>query len=157
MKNKLTLVFIFSLFIVGNCFGQKKLESDKTQIENLIIKSFDEVFSELNKEKISNFYTEDFILLEHGTIWNKDSIAINFDQMKAKIAENKIVVKRVNKIDFIEVKISENSAWVAYHNHAVYENGEGKIYGEDNWLESAVAIRTKNGWRIQMLHSTSKK
>ncbi len=63
--------------------------------------------------------------------------------------------KRVNEFEFIEVKIKENSAWIAYHNTATFiKNGE--VVGGLQWLESATAIRTKNGWKLDMLHSTLK-
>ena len=157
MKNLIILTAIFNFLIVDNCFGQTQFGRDEKEVKNLILKSFDEIFSDRKKENIDKFYTDDFVLLEDGIVWNRDSIAINLDRMSSEIAEKKIVVRRVNKIDVIEVKIIENIAWLAYHNSAIYDNGEGKIYGEDKWLESAVAVRTKDGWKIQLLHSTPKK
>lgn len=157
MKKILFLTFIITTLSTGNCFAQKESSTDKEQIENLIRESFDAVFSNRDKNTIHKFFSEDFLLLEDGQIWNKDSISGNLDRMNAKIAADKITVNRINKINFISSKIEGKMAWVAYHNTAVYNDGKGKIYGEDHWLESVVAVRTKSGWKIQMLHSTLKK
>lgn len=47
-------------------------------------------------------------------------------------------------------------AWIAYKNQAVFsfdDKRTKKVY----WLESATAILTKNGWKLEMLHSTRMK
>lgn len=55
--------------------------------------------------------------------------------------------------EFIEVKIGNGMGWMAYQNHATWTL-EDKVVHKAHWLESATAIRTANGWRLQMLHST---
>ena len=42
-------------------------------------------------------------------------------------------------------------AWIAYKNHAVF-TVDSKIIRKAYWLESATAILTENGWKLQMLH-----
>jgi hypothetical protein len=44
--------------------------ADSTQIQNLIQKSFDVLFSSYDTTRIAEFYTSDFILLENGEVWN---------------------------------------------------------------------------------------
>jgi hypothetical protein len=150
MKN--TYVLLFFLFFTGICFGQKDREVEKQRIKNLITASFDEVFSELNAKKMDKFYTEDFLLLEDGSLWNRDSISNSFNQTLSATLKEKIIPKRINTIEFIDIKISGGMAWIVYKNYAVWKHET--IYGKAHWLESATAIKTKDGWKLQMLHST---
>jgi len=61
---------IFLTLILLNLvnFGHAQTKSDEKAIQDLIQNSFDELFSEFNAEKVSDFYTEDFILLEQGEV-----------------------------------------------------------------------------------------
>lgn len=130
-------------------FGQSSIETEKSKIKELITKSFDDIWSGLNSKKIDNYYTKDFLLIENGEVWNNDSIANYLDNAILK----KPIPKRENSFEFIEVKISKGMAWIAYKNYATF-SVEDKIIGKAYWLESATAILTENGWKLEMLHST---
>jgi len=130
-------------------FGQSSIETDKSQIKELIIKSFDEIWSELNSKNIDKYYTKDFLLLENGEVWNNDSITNYLDNAILK----KLIRNRVNSIEFIEIKVLKGMAWIAYRNQAIFSI-ENKIVRKADWLESATAILTENGWKLEMLHST---
>lgn len=143
---------ILMIFCATISFGQNTIETDKSYIKNLIIGSFDEIWSELNSKNIDKYYTKDFLLLENGEVWNNDSISDYLDKAVLK----KPIPNRVNTIEFIEVKVSKGMAWVAYKNQATFAlNNE--IIRKIHWLESATAILTENGWRLEMLHSTRTK
>ena len=133
-------------------FGQSSIKTDESRIKELIIKSFDEVWSKLNSNNIDKYYTEDFLLLESGQVWNNDSISNYLDNAVLK----KPIPNRVNSIEFIEVKVLKGMAWVAYKNLAIFSL-ENKIIIKANWLESATAILTEHGWKLEMLHSTRTK
>ena len=81
-------------------FGQSLIETDKSRIKELIIKSFDEIWSELNSKNIDKYYTKDFILLENGVVWNNESISTYLDKAILK----KPIPIRVNSIEIIEIK-----------------------------------------------------
>lgn len=130
-------------------FGQSSIETDKTHIKELIIKSFDEIWSELNSKNIEKYYTKDFLLLENGEVWDNDSISNYLDNAVLK----KPIPNRVNSIEFIEIKVFKGMAWIAYRNQAIFSI-ENKIIRKASWLESATAILTENGWKLGMLHST---
>lgn len=130
-------------------FGQSSIETDKSHIKELIIKSFDEIWSELNSKNIEKYYTKDFLLLENGEVWNNDSISNYLDNAVLK----KPIPNRVNSIEFIEIKVFKGMAWIAYRNQAIFSI-ENKIIRKASWLESATAILTENGWKLEMLHST---
>ncbi|WP_426484905.1 DUF4440 domain-containing protein [Flavobacterium sp. 2] len=150
MKKLNTLIFMICFTTLS--FGQNATKTDKSKIEQLVIESFDEIWSKLDSKNIDKYYTKDFLLLENGEIWTNATIANYLD----KALLDKPIPKRVNSIEIIEVKILNGMAWVAYKNHAVF-SFEDKTSKKVYWLESATAILTKNGWKLEMLHSTRAK
>ena len=130
-------------------FGQSSIQTKKLHIKKLIVKSFDEIWSELNSKKINKYYTKDFLLLENGEVWNNDSISNYLDKAVIK----KPIPIRVNSIEIIEIKVLKETAWIAYRNNATFYI-ENNIVRKAHWLESATLILTENGWKLQMLHST---
>lgn len=147
MKIFYTLLFIITLTFQS--YAQITEDKDKASIEQLINDTFNDIWSDLNTEAISKHHTEDFLLLEHGELWNNDTIARRLEGYKLR----KIPRERENIIEIIETKIFGDRAWTAYHNHAVFTE-EGKVVRKAYWLESATAIRTEEGWKLDMLHST---
>jgi len=140
---------ILMMFFTTISFGQVSNETDKTRIKNLIIESFDEIWSKLDAKNIDKYYTKDFLLLENGEVWNNDSIKNYLDNAMLR----KPSLKRMNTIEVIEIKIANKMAWIAYQNYATFST-DNKISRKAHWLESATAILTENGWKLEMLHST---
>jgi hypothetical protein len=147
MKKLIPLTLM--LFLTTISFGQVSKETDKTQIKNLVINSFDQIWSKLDSKNIDKYYTKDFLLLENGEVWNNDSIANYLDDAIIRQPNP----TRINTIEIIEIKVVKKNAWVAYHNYAIFLVDD-KIVGKAHWLESANAILTKDGWKLEMLHST---
>jgi hypothetical protein len=140
---------IWMLCLAAISFGQNQTDTYQSQIRELILESFDEVWGQLNAGNIHKYYTKDFLLLENGVVWNNDSIANYLN--KAKLRNP--VPNRVNSIDVIEIKIFDDRAWIAYRNGAVFMI-ENQVVRKAEWLESATAVLTENGWRLEMLHAT---
>ncbi len=141
----LTLICICTFTTVG----QNSPETDEAKIEQLINDVFDGIWSDLDPENISKYQTDDFLLLEHGELWNNDTIARYMDRASMRDP----LPERVNNIEIIEIKVFGDNAWVAYHNRATI-SVDGKVVREAYWLESATAVRTEEGWKLDMLHST---
>ncbi len=137
------------VFFTTLSFGQVSNETDKKLIKNLVMESFDEIWSKLNSKNIDKYYTKDFLLLENGEVWNNDTIANYLD--KALLDKPNPI--RINTIEIIDTKVTNKTAWVAYHNYATFSI-DGKIVFKAQWLESATAILTDKGWKLDMLHST---
>ncbi|WP_037320768.1 nuclear transport factor 2 family protein [Salegentibacter sp. Hel_I_6] len=140
---------VLIMFLAVNALGQKSGKTDEDQIKDLITNSFQEIFSDLDQKALDVYCTQDFLLLETGEVWN-------MDKMKGYVkraSEEKTEVKRINSFDFIEIKINGKMAWVAYRNKAEFML-RGEVLREINWLESATAILTEEGWKLQLLHST---
>lgn len=146
---KTTLKLIFLLLISIPAVAQTSAEKEEKEIKDLIINYFDDILSKNLQNKLADYQTEDYLLLENGEVWDTEIIKAYMD----KAAAMEKLPERTNSFDFIEVKVDGDMAWAAYHNNAVFKM-DGKKVGEMNWLESATAIRTPNGWRLQLLHST---
>ncbi|MCM4159914.1 nuclear transport factor 2 family protein [Antarcticibacterium flavum] len=149
MKN--LLLPCMMLFLSIPLVAQTAMREDEELVKKLIIDSFQDLLSEAKIDKIDTYYTRDFLLLEHGEVWTNDSIN-KYMNMMLKMEQ---MPERINTFDFIEVKIKGDMAWTAYHNKAEFKI-DGRKVGEMNWLESASAIRTEDGWKLEMLHSTRK-
>jgi len=147
MKRLLSIILM--MFFTTTSFAQVSNETDKTRIKNLVLESFDEIWSELNSKNIDKYYTKDFVLLENGEVWNNDSIANYLDNAILR----KPNPSRTNTIEIIEIKVANRMAWVAYQNYATFSI-DNKIIRKVQWLESATAVLTEDGWKLEMLHST---
>jgi len=140
---------ILMMFFKTILFSQVSNETDKTLIKNLVIESFDEIWAKLSSKNIDKYYTKDFLLLENGEVWNNDTIASYLNKAILRTPNP----KRMNTIEIIEIKVTNKTAWVAYQNYATFTI-DNKIIRKAHWLESATAILTENGWKLDMLHST---
>jgi hypothetical protein len=136
------------LLTTASTAAQSSEKDNKELVKQLIIESFDELFSNPNPEKLGDYYTEDFLLLENGEVWDNEIIVSHMDNARGQEQP-----ERINSFDFVEIKIQDKTAWVAYYNNARFLV-DGKPVGQMNWLESAIAVLTEDGWRLQLLHST---
>lgn len=137
------------LFFNSIALAQVSNEMHKKQIQNLVLESFDEIWSKLEAKNIEKYYTKNFLLLEHGEVWNNDIIAKYLNTAKLNLP----IPKRVNTIQIIDIKVTNKTAWVSYHNYATI-SVDDKVTRKTHWLESATAILTPKGWKFDMLHST---
>ena len=141
--------FLCCLSFTLSANAQNKKDMDSARFGALILQSFDDIFSNWKIEKISEYYADDFTLLENGEVWNKDSVAL---LLTKRIASGQ-TIKRVNAINVLQFRIDGGTAWGSYYNDAVISRNGGPER-KVRWLESVVLVRQKNGWKIQTLHST---
>jgi hypothetical protein len=119
--------------------------TEQAKVNNTIVAMF-KGLADLSIEQIRNTSTEDLIILEHGEIWNMDTIVAKLNELKA------LNPVRVNSFDFVKTEVRDHTAWVAYHNKAIVTmNGQKVQY---HWLESAVLVKQGNDWKVKMLQST---
>jgi ketosteroid isomerase-like protein len=145
---KALLPLLLSFFLYSSLtFGQ--VADEERAVQQLIQGSFDSIFSAYDAAQLPDFYTDDFLLLEQGEIWTLDTIRGYLARAKA----NPNPATRTNRFEFIQTVIDGNRAWVAYHNYATITRN-GQVVQELYWLESATALKTEKGWRLDMLHST---
>lgn len=147
---KIYLIFILSLIFQIKALAQNSTKpNDAQEIQQLIQDSFDSLFSGYRAELLDSFYTPDFLLLEQGEVWDMDFIKTYLEDQ----SKNPNLVTRTNRFEFIKTEVFGERAWVAYHNWATFTK-EGTAPREVYWLESASAVRTSEGWRLELLHST---
>lgn len=144
---KLLGCILFSLVICFSSLAQDQGSSDEIQIQNLVQESFDVLFSSYDLDQLEKFYTPDIKILENGEIWDMEIIKDLL--LKAKSRDSG---KRTNKFEFIETHVDKNMGYTVYHNYATFSK-DVQPTREIHWIESVVAIKTKDGWRIKNLHS----
>lgn len=122
---------------------------EKIIAQNLIQGAFDDLWAGVDSTKISLYHTDDFIILEQGEIWDNDRIK----QFMRKQLEDENRPIRTNKMEYISIEKYGPSMQIAYYNYAHFTNAD-TLVGKASWLESALAVPTKDGWRLKMMHST---
>ena len=154
MKSILTLITITLLFI--SCQDQKtdacqeSINEEEIKIaKNLIQGAFDDLWAGVDSTKIRDYHTKDFIILEQGEVWDNDRIKA---YMRKQLTRSDRA-KRTNKMKYISIDKYGPSIQIAYYNFAEFRRAD-TLVGKYNWLESALAVPTKDGWRLKMMHST---
>lgn len=154
MKYSLLLIFC----ILVGCQEQKSTidspmsNSEKQIAMDLIQGSFDDLWAAADSTKILDYHTEDFIILEQGDIWDNARIK---KYMRDKLAR-KDRARRINKMEYISIERYGESMQIAYWNDADFIKNDS-IVNTTRWLESALAVKTTDGWRLKMMHSTRAK
>ena len=130
--------------------NQESISEEEIQIaKDLIQGAFDDLWGGVDSTKISNYHTEDFIILEQGEIWDNERIKA---YMRRQLAYPDRA-KRINRMEYISIDKYGPSIQIAYFNYAEFTRAD-TLVGKASWLESALAVPTKNGWRLKMMHST---
>lgn len=124
-------------------------QADIDSVKSLVSSSFQDIFSNLDSTAVSKYYTTDFILLENGAVWNNDSIL----HYTTKNPMKKQGVRRLNRFEYVKSVHNKNSIWLAYDNYAAFVK-EKDTLGQAHWMESVIAVREDNIWKLQQLHST---
>lgn len=128
--------------------------ADKAAVEQLIQDIFDDIWSGTDTANVRRYQLPEFVLLEHGEVWTNDTIR---NWQLGKLAEKTDdTPRRLNSFEFFRNEQNGDEIWVAYHNTAHFINAESDTLFTGGWLESAVAARTEDGWKLRMMHSTRK-
>lgn len=148
---KLSILFFAMIF----SFSTAQTTEEK-EVQSVIENMFEDVFSKLDENLISKYFTDDFLLFEDGEIYNLEttaqmiaSIKKQFDDEAAKGHK----LERKNKFEFIKTLADGDSAQVYYKNSAeIFYDGMSIM--KFDWLESASLIKSDGSWKISFLHST---
>ena len=135
------ILFILS-FISLNVCGQSK---DSTAIALLIINDY-KTFNNWNHNKHIANCQPHYKLIENGEIMTLlDEVEYFKNNAHRKI-------KRTDQFNFLSIRIKGNTAYAVYKlESTIEEDGKPKFY---KWAESAVCERTKEGWKLALIHST---
>ena len=157
MKNLIIIILFLSSCQMAevkdnqsNTKNQPNITVEEEEIaKNLIQGVFDDIWAGVDSTKIDSYHTADFILFEHGEIWKNEEIKAYINR---KLSEEDRAT-RTNKMDYISIDKYGESIQIAYWNFAEFTKAD-TLVGEGQWLESALAVKTKDGWRLKMMHST---
>lgn len=129
-----------------------EIQRDLNQVKNLITQSFEDIWSNLDSTKIAEYHTDDFMVLENGIVWNNDSVKSYLNRERKEVEIHKY--KRLNKLDFLKSVHNQTSIWIAYDNYGTWVKGTDTL-GTVHWLESVIAVKDQDQWKLQQLHSTT--
>lgn len=148
MKYLITSCFLLGLL---NASYSQSTPSAKEEaaVQQLVIDTFQSLLSDYDSTQIETYLTSDFILLEHGEVWNNDTIQYYI----TKALQNENRATRTNRFEFIKMEKSGDMIWVAYDNWATWTK-DGEVVNKMHWLESVVAIKEEEVWKLKMMHST---
>lgn len=142
---------LISLFLCSCNTTTAPQETDEeafTAVESVVQDLFDDVWAGYDENAVTKYQTDDFLLLEHGEVWNNDTI-INW----CKEAQTRNSgYERINNFKRIEAKRNGNKVWLAYHNYGTFK--KDTIQFERGWLESVVAVKLDTIWKLELMHST---
>ncbi|NOY48603.1 MAG: DUF4440 domain-containing protein [Chlorobi bacterium] len=164
MKNLFIILIFCSIYSCDNRIKPDSIkqieinefqkQSDIDSVKGLISNSFQDIWSDLDSTKIEKYYTNDFILLENGIVWNNDSVKSHLNRKLKEVEIYKY--KRLNKFDFLKSVHNQNTIWIAYDNYGTWVKGIDTL-GSVHWLESVIAKKENGRWKLQQLHSTTVK
>jgi len=143
---------IICFLILSSCNATNNIQQEvpiKQIAKDLIQGAFEDLWAGVDSTKILQYHTPDFILLEHGEVWDNDRIK---EFMRGQLAKPNRP-KRINRMEYISIEKYGPSLQIAYHNYADFIKADS-IVSKGRWLESALAVPTKDGWRLKMMHST---
>lgn len=148
-------LLLASLLLVSCQIEQKdstteSITEEEIQVaKDLIQGSFDDLWAGVDSTKIKDYHTNDFIILEQGDIWDNDRIK---QYMRSQLERPDRPV-RTNRMDYISINKYGPSIQIAYWNYAEFTQAD-TLVDKASWLESALAVKTEDGWRLKMMHST---
>ncbi len=150
MRITVLLILLLSSCQSPNNEKEDALTKEEEEIaKELIQGSFDKIWGGVDSSEIVHYHTDDFIILEHGEVWDNDRIRAYIRSQHQR--ENRPL--RKNRMEYISIEKYGTSIQMAYHNYAEFIQAD-TLVGKRQWLESALAIKTKEGWRLKMMHST---
>lgn len=150
MKKYILFLMLFAACQSPQSKTDQAITTAETQVaKDLIQGAFDDLWGGVDSTKMSRYHTDDFIILENGAVWDNNRIK----QYMRKELEDTNRPKRINRMDYISIDKYGESMQIAYHNYAEFVRAD-TLVGKASWLESALAIKTEQGWRLKMMHST---
>lgn len=154
MKKLLLLPILLIAITTISCetkAPEKPQQTDEEAIaavEEVVQKLFDEVWAGYDETAITKYQTDDFLLLEHGEVWNNDTIANWCINAKTRVNNT----ERINNFERIDARVNGDKLWLAYHNIGTFKR-DTLTYNR-GWLESVVAVKQDSIWKLELMHST---
>ena len=127
------------------CMPAAKTADDAAAVQQAIRDNY-AAYSSFDERKYRATTTEDFVLLEHGELIDREGDV-------ASMAKHGTGHQRTDEFDFRSVKIHGDIAYAVYFlKSEIHDEIKGTRQRE--WLESAILRRSEGAWRLALLHST---
>jgi ketosteroid isomerase-like protein len=144
MRRKIPLAFL-ALTFPGIVLAASCPKPDPTAV----VKTMTDMFAALTVDdgaKLAAIFTPDAVEFDGGKRFTGSAL---WDLIKTVHAEG---IRLVWTVQDTEVHFACDTAWIDYINRgSVFD---GKKTTPVTWLESAILVHGKTGWRIRFLHST---
>jgi ketosteroid isomerase-like protein len=124
--------------------AQPSAADDAAAIRQLLVEWY-AAYSQTDEKRYREFVTDDYELLEHGTIM---TVADDLKAMRSRPPG----YRRKDAFDFKSVRVHGDLAYATYFLDS--EIVDAKRVRTFRWLESAVLRRVGGRWRAALLHST---
>lgn len=140
MKQFLALIF---MLVIVTAFNGTRSDGPATLIN--VLNNYFQGIATKNRAMLDSNCTRDYILFEHGAIWNNDSLWA--------VMQSEPAISIRFKLDNFKTTIDTKTGHISYHN-------EGRFYRNDtlmqtiHWVESAAFLKENGRWKIHFLHST---
>ncbi len=139
--NLLVLTLLMTATIAAQT-PTKEQQAVQQTIENMFT-----ALSHSDTSALKMYVTRDVNFLEYGQIWNIDTIV-----HKAMLGKTIPDFNRINSFKYVSTTINQKTAWVTYYlQSTITKGGKEEIV---KWLETVILIRSRNFWKINVLHST---
>jgi hypothetical protein len=139
-------IFLIVIAIGGSLQAQQRPDKIQLEVQQAIKNTF-KALSNGDTVGLKNYCTSDVTFFEYGAIWNIDTI------MNMAGAKQPPDFKRIDRFNFINTTIRDNTAWVSYYLESdITRNGTHRTV---RWQETVILVKYKNRWKIKVLHSTN--
>lgn len=149
---KLISILVVAILITDleECQAQEAPTKDKSKtqkeaIEETVSAFFDAIYN-YNYDSVRRITTTDFELVEDTVLMNTSE----FIEL-GKSYEKKGATIRYELVDF-NTEVKNSVGWTRWKNKADLTMGDKE--SDLRFLESAILIKTEDGWKIDRLHST---
>ena len=131
--------------LIAGCVPRVTPAADTAAVKQTVSRYY-AAFSSLDRQTYRTLVTEDYRLLENGTLFDIEGDV-------GGMPSPALHPTRKDAFDFRLVKIQGDVAYVAYFLSSDTVDDE-KGARSRRWLESAILRRSGTGWRVALLHST---
>jgi len=137
---------ILVLLIISLCTLKMFAGGEEDAVKQTVKNYYYLYFVKMDKDAYRSILTDDYQFLENGELFDADGdIALMPDPDSG--------YERTDIFDFRYVKIEGNFAYMVYFLKSdIMDKVNGAIHKE--YLESTILRRSRDGWKIALLHST---
>ena len=144
---------LLSFVLLTSLKAQNTTQKD---FENVIENMFNDIFNKQEIGQLPKYFTSDIQLLEDGILYDYTQLNQMVTEIKQQFdaeRKNNHLLTRENQFEFYKSYIKDEIAWITYKNSALFKM-DGIEIAQIKWLESAVFVKTTEGWKIQLLTSS---